>query len=378
MARNAATGFFSKVADLGAQYEQQTAAIAGSIFTRGVESSYSKAEDLSRKLMGQMVELAAKLPGEAKDYIDVFSRTLPSALSGGQKDMKQFVDFISKYSALAINLGKAPGVAATQMVEMLEGHVRTTTSMYKFLEQFTGYTSRQWSNPKLLTSADRLRLAMEAVNKAGAALPATARDAVSVFGTLKSAWDMMFVVEGAKFFESQKIAATELTKILDMPMIKNAMDAISEGAGNLVVGVVIAFKLLFEKSQQFMNWVGTKMASIPGLEQFSKSMMGAGKDLLGFSPLNWLMEQGAFAREMWRKQTKPEILAEGGVPKREGAPKDRSSVYQDFRYSRFDINQAFAEGFDPDRIAVAFATDLARVGEMKTQSMNTPGFSSAF
>jgi len=55
-------------------------------------------------------------------------------------------------------------------------------------------------------------------------------------------------------------------------------------------------------------------------------------------------------------------------------PEGRASNYQDFRYSRFDINQAFAEGFDPDRIAVAFATDLARVGEMRMQSMHTPTF----
>lgn len=53
-------------------------------------------------------------------------------------------------------------------------------------------------------------------------------------------------------------------------------------------------------------------------------------------------------------------------------PGGRASNYQDFRYSRFDINQAFAEGFDPDRIAVAFATDLARVGEMKNQSLYSP------
>jgi hypothetical protein len=40
----------------------------------------------------------------------------------------------------------------------------------------------------------------------------------------------------------------------------------------------------------------------------------------------------------------------------------------DFRNSRFDIKQQFAEGFDQDRIAVAFASDLARAGEMKLQA----------
>jgi hypothetical protein len=56
--------------------------------------------------------------------------------------------------------------------------------------------------------------------------------------------------------------------------------------------------------------------------------------------------------------------------KAETIPKGRSRVNNDFRNSKFNITQKFAEGFDPDRIAVAFAQDLARVGEMKLQSAN--------
>lgn len=47
---------------------------------------------------------------------------------------------------------------------------------------------------------------------------------------------------------------------------------------------------------------------------------------------------------------------------------------QDFRYSHFDIQQKFAEGFDPDRIAVAFASDLGKLGEQKLQSNQEPLF----
>jgi hypothetical protein len=46
----------------------------------------------------------------------------------------------------------------------------------------------------------------------------------------------------------------------------------------------------------------------------------------------------------------------------------------DFRGSRFAITQTFAEGFDPDRIAVAFANDLATLGERKLQSGFSPMF----
>jgi hypothetical protein len=54
----------------------------------------------------------------------------------------------------------------------------------------------------------------------------------------------------------------------------------------------------------------------------------------------------------------------------EGKPR-KQDVY-DFRGSRFDITQKFAEGFDPDRIAVAFAQDLGRMGEMRVQSAMSP------
>jgi hypothetical protein len=56
------------------------------------------------------------------------------------------------------------------------------------------------------------------------------------------------------------------------------------------------------------------------------------------------------------------------------APDQRSQVVMDFRGSRFDIKQQFAEGFDPDRIVVAFANDLAVIGEHRLQS----GLSSAW
>jgi hypothetical protein len=49
-------------------------------------------------------------------------------------------------------------------------------------------------------------------------------------------------------------------------------------------------------------------------------------------------------------------------------PAPRPHANQDFRYSRFDITQRFAEGFDPDRVASAFAEDIASLAENRVQS----------
>jgi len=56
-------------------------------------------------------------------------------------------------------------------------------------------------------------------------------------------------------------------------------------------------------------------------------------------------------------------------------PPQRPHTTQDFRYSRFDITQKFAEGFDPDRVASAMASDLSAMAEQQLESGFSPGFS---
>lgn len=61
------------------------------------------------------------------------------------------------------------------------------------------------------------------------------------------------------------------------------------------------------------------------------------------------------------------------IPRRPGG-RGGGRVVQDFRYSRFEIEQKFEEGFDPDRIAVAFAQDIGSLGENRLQSGFEPVF----
>lgn len=58
------------------------------------------------------------------------------------------------------------------------------------------------------------------------------------------------------------------------------------------------------------------------------------------------------------------------------APSGRGGgrTVQDFRFSRFQIEQKFEEGFDPDRIAVAFARDVGSMAEQRLQSGFEPLF----
>ncbi len=56
-----------------------------------------------------------------------------------------------------------------------------------------------------------------------------------------------------------------------------------------------------------------------------------------------------------------------------GTP-NRPHTTNDFRYSRFDITQAFAEGFSPDRVASAFVSDLESMAEQKLSSGFAPAY----
>lgn len=103
---------------------------------------------------------------------------------------------------------------------------------------------------------------------------------------------------------------------------------------------------------QFLD-TGTESAATRGMRaQFDSFMNG----------LTATTEAQQDAAETMEATTRPAIPGARGGGK----------TVQDFRFSRFDIAQKFAEGFDPDRIAVAFAQDLGRVGEQRLQSGMEP------
>jgi hypothetical protein len=60
-----------------------------------------------------------------------------------------------------------------------------------------------------------------------------------------------------------------------------------------------------------------------------------------------------------------------GAPKGE-ADRGRGDINQNFYNAKFDIMQQFAPGFDPDRIAVAFTSDLANLADKRHQSALAP------
>lgn len=104
-----------------------------------------------------------------------------------------------------------------------------------------------------------------------------------------------------------------------------------------------------------------------GATDIAKALHKSGQDIKAEAP-EWLnVLRNTFGNiDVIRKQmtAKTNIDSERRTRHNQQTPHTNN----DFRYSRFDITQKFAEGFDPDRIAAVFARDLEGLAEQRTSS----------
>ena len=122
---------------------------------------------------------------------------------------------------------------------------------------------------------------------------------------------------------------------------------------------------------EFLSWLGNVIGEAldeAGLAAAEESVRGEEGGLAGM--LAGMLE----ALDSSAESDEAAASAARAVSRDTPAARGGAHTNQDFRYSRFDITQRFEEGFDPDRIAVAFADDLGRVGEMRVNSGMEPLF----
>ena len=118
------------------------------------------------------------------------------------------------------------------------------------------------------------------------------------------------------------------------------------------------------------------------VEQYNMIAKFWGGQALGKGGLNidlgWLKAPIAMWEKHWNKtqaQTDKRVAHNrlmDSITETHGEDKKPPGNVMNFPNARFDITQNFAEGFDPDRIAVAFANDLSSLGEMRSSSPFAP------
>ena len=139
-----------------------------------------------------------------------------------------------------------------------------------------------------------------------------------------------------------------------------------------VVSVVIEiFKLLIDGIKSLLNFLGSHLSNFADkLDKANPKTGAAGTPGHLNGPLTLDDATNLFSGPGGKH-----MFASGGPGQGPITPTTVGGggrTVQDFRYSRFDITQKFAEGFDPDRISVAFAQDIGRLGSERLQSGHEP------
>ena len=476
--------FLQSSVQLHSTIETTSIQIASSLKAFDLAPSMQSAQNMAIGTMKRIRDMAAVLPGEANEYVKVFSLALPKAIESGMRDLDQIATLTSKYAAVAkMNVVDAQQ-AGMDMFRILAGQAGGDVAMWTRLSAHIRMTAEAFNK---LPAPERLALFAGAVDQAGQGIALYEETYESLSGTLMSLWAEIQEAGTANMFSEVNQILKDMIAYLTQN--KQEIIGIAHMIGTGIVGalkLMIGFAVMFEKSlaviaglfdaiqssvETIRDTFGMLRASASAFladadgltermdnataaarryneerekdraaeAQHHRNMVSLQKQAqqeeagiaererveanrLHVKAQDWYEalnkriggpEVGARASDVMKKlkaevvsgkiareQAVQYLASKGmenmqslfesklkGIPTekdkkgRKGArePKAHKATHKkdvyDFRYSKFDIRQEFAEGFDPDRIATAFASDLGRLGEMKAAAVYAPLFS---
>lgn len=461
LAFNTIKSLIEKTYEVSARFEVSIRGIANTLQAMNISPGFATSTKKANELYEQLRTMAATLPGETQDYIDVFKLGLPMALAQGERDIKRFADVSAKFTAFAIDVGQMDmQQTGRDLARIIQGRALSTTAMFRKLQTMPALGMMEAKDWNKLLPTERIKLLYEAVGQASTGFEDMKHSADAVMGTFKSLVDMIFFQKGGSpLFQSVLRIVERINRILqdNNNKITTAVSLINQRLGWALEGAAIKISGWVTSAISFVDQLRTADSIIAKVARTAYRISKA----MGGGPATWAYDlaketvqtgrQAAEADERARaieKRTQadtaieragragetlllraasaaglpaadqtaafeelaksPEARAVGGrafeaalsvygklptervqelwdvastpiIPREsrdstrtQGAPKERASTINDFRFSKFDIRQEFAEGFDPDRIAVAFASDLAKLGEMRMQSAYAP------
>jgi hypothetical protein len=197
---------------------------------------------------------------------------------------------------------------------------------------------------------------------------------LKVFATLGA----VFLPHIGKAFENLWRAAKPFLNIWGSSMMYVMIGVIGV-VGGLLTGLAMAFNKVMDVLGPMFDWLNAKISSVmwgdrakpPAEAKEYRGPVTGLFDTRAHYGLGQSLMPRASGYNLHPNMTRWNA---GGAPtpavpsiepphKRPG-----TVVNQDFRNSKFNIDQKFAEGFDPDRVAIAFANDLAKVADLRTNS----------
>lgn len=185
--------------------------------------------------------------------------------------------------------------------------------------------------------------------------------------------DVLFDVSGS--FQGLKVdlafAGDQLLELFKglMAVIGPVMEIVGPALVSAFHDLTIAALSLVGAFGKLLQWIGDKLG-------LAAQVLGFSSGTKGHRGMETPEKPGAFST--WLSslllpaQQAAKAIADTGTARKRPVP--QGNVIQDFRGSRFTIQQDFAENFDPDRVAVAFASDVERIGRQRLQSGFEPLF----
>lgn len=207
-----AAGFVVRgIAQIGDQFEQNRIQIAGFLSALGVSSDFNAGLLDADATIRSITTAAAKLPGEAEEYVAVFKAAVPflaKALPGGS--LSAMTDFTNQFTAI----GKTLGVDADQIgrdLNLMIGptgragqHVKTFQQMVPFMRQVKGQANLTAQSFNAMTATKRVELLKAAFIPLGPMLEASASSFDAMWGAFRSGLKQLTRLGTAGLFEAMK------------------------------------------------------------------------------------------------------------------------------------------------------------------------------
>jgi hypothetical protein len=199
------------ISAIGSEFESNQIAIAGFLSALGLSSDFNAGLVEADKVMNKIITDAARLPGEADEYIQVYRDGLPvlkGAMPGGSPEaMAEFTDTIAA-------IGKTLKIDAPQIGRDLKlmlsplgragSHVRLFSEMLPFMRQVKGQANLTAQSFNAMTQKKRFELLQATFQGLQPMIDASAESMDAMGGAAKSAFVQLVRLGTKPLFEGMK------------------------------------------------------------------------------------------------------------------------------------------------------------------------------
>jgi hypothetical protein len=217
-----AAGFaLHKLAEIGSTFEQNQIQIAGFLSALGQSSDFNAGLKDAAQVIQQITNDAAKLPGEADEYIEVFKAGLPfvqKAMPGGS--LADITKFTNQLTAIGKTFGLDAGLIAREFDHMLtpgRGTAGLRLPLFRqllpFMQQVKGQAHITAESFNAMTAPKRLELLQSTFAQLQPMLDASATSFDAMYGAVVSMVKQVARLGSASLFGGMKKALDRINAI---------------------------------------------------------------------------------------------------------------------------------------------------------------------